>query len=143
MTRRLLALSVVFLLAAGGAAAWSRTTTPAKVTFKAIMKPGGAFEGTTPDLVVKDTGDNVRLIVALQNLDTGMSLRNPPTALPPSFGSQPAIEAVAGCVATTVRRLVRCSAAGSPITPSKGRVAVSLRNPSMTGPFSVSMTRPA
>lgn len=75
MNRRIVAVAVLLLAGAAGAT-WVRTATPAQVTFKAIMRPGGAFEGKTADLTVKENADTVTVAVALQNLDTGIKLRN-------------------------------------------------------------------
>jgi polyisoprenoid-binding protein YceI len=76
MNRRVLAAVTSLLLASAAGAAWVRTAAPAQVTFKAIMRPGGAFEGKTADLTVRETEQSITLVVPLQNLDTGMKLRN-------------------------------------------------------------------
>jgi polyisoprenoid-binding protein YceI len=75
MNRRLVAFASV-LLVAGAAAAWTRTSTASSVTFKAVMRPGGAFEGKTPELAVKEHDQVVTVVVPLRNLETGLSLRD-------------------------------------------------------------------
>jgi polyisoprenoid-binding protein YceI len=77
MARRFVVfVPVLALLVAGAAAAWTRTSAPASVTFKAVMRPGGAFEGKTAELTVKEHEKTVKIIVPLRNLETGISLRD-------------------------------------------------------------------
>jgi polyisoprenoid-binding protein YceI len=76
MSRRIFAFASV-LLVASAAAAWTRAGSAPEVVFKAIMRPGGAFEGRTADLTVKETDASITVVVSLANLTTGkMPLRD-------------------------------------------------------------------
>lgn len=75
MNRHIIAIASLLLLA-GTAAAWTRTASPAKVVFKAVMRPGGAFEGKTGELTVSETAQAVSVTVPLQKLETGIALRD-------------------------------------------------------------------
>lgn len=54
----------------------TRTTDAAKAHFHASGPAGMAIDGNTPDVTVNDDGTTVKVVVALGNLTTGVTLRD-------------------------------------------------------------------